>query len=326
MIRSTALTVALFALLAPPASGAGGPVAGSDAGRAGVTGRGIAARYLARPAGDGTLLLAVERRGGAIVKSRFLHDRLVVPAVAYDGSATGLSADGGTLVLAAPREFSRRPRSHFTIFDAPALRRRAVVDLRGDFTLDALSPDGSRLYLIESQSRDGTRYAVRAYDVAARRLLPDPIVDPAEADEPMRGIPISRAMSPGGRWAYTLYDGGGGPHPFIHALDTERGRAKCIDLDDLDRDASYGMVLRVGRDGRIDVRPIDGVASALTVDPRSFAVREPRDAPAPAPAPAAASEGGAPGWLWPAAGVVVLALLAALAVRAGGTPASRRSA
>jgi hypothetical protein len=227
-------------------------------------------------------------------------------------------------VLAAPRKFSRRPRSHFRIFDAQALRRRGVVDLRGDFTLDALSPDGSQLYLIETRSRGGTRYAVRAYDVAGRRLLPDPIVDPAEADEPMRGSPISRAMSPDGRWAYTLYDGADGPHPFIHALDTERGRAKCIDLDDLARDASYGMVLRVRRDGGIHVRPIDGGASVLTVDPRSFAVREPRDAPPPAPA-AAASEGGGPGWLWPAAGVVVLALLAALAVRAGGAPASRHS-
>jgi hypothetical protein len=106
MIRSTVLTVALLALLAPSAAGSGGPVAGSDAGPAGVTGRDIAARFIAQPVRGGTLVLAVERRGGEIVASRFVRDKLIVPAVALDGSSTGLSGDGSTLVLAAPRDFS----------------------------------------------------------------------------------------------------------------------------------------------------------------------------------------------------------------------------
>jgi hypothetical protein len=321
MIRSTALTVALLALLAPSAAGSGGPVAGSDAGPAGVTGRDIAARFIAQPVRGGTLVLAVERRGGKIIASRSVRDKLIVPAVALDGSSTGLSGDGSTLVLAAPRDFSAHPRSRFTILDASRLRSRTSVSLRGDFTLDAISPDGNRLYLVESQSRDGTRYAVRAYDVAAGRLLPDPIVDPAEAEEPMRGNPVSRAMSLDGRWAYTLYDGAGGPHAFIHALDTQRGRAKCIDLDDLSQEDTYPMVLRVGHDGVVHVRPAGGGASVLTVDPRSFAVREPRD---PAPPPPTAATGGGHGWFAPAVGVALLVLLAAFAVRAGA-PALRRT-
>jgi hypothetical protein len=319
MIRSTALTVALLAILAPPAAGSGGPVAGSDAGPAGVTGRDNAARFIAQRVRGGTLVNAVERRGGKIVVARFLRDTLIVPAVALDGSSTGLSGDGSTLVLAAPRDLSAHPRSRFTILDAPTLRGRTRVSLRGDFTLDAISPDGNRLYLIESQSRDGTRYAVRAYDVAERRLLPEPIVDPAEADEPMRGSPVSRAMSPDGRWAYTLYDGARGAHPFIHALDTQRGRAKCIDLDDLSQQDAYPMVLRVGRDGVVHVRPAGGGASVLTVDPRSFAVREPRD-----PAPPAAAAASGHGWVAPAVGAAILALLAALAMRVGA-PALRRT-
>ena len=60
---------------------------------------------------------------------------------------------------------------------------------------------------------------MRAYDLVRGRLLHAPVVDPRETDEKMRGNPISRALSPDGRWAYTLYDGGGGT-PFVHALDT----------------------------------------------------------------------------------------------------------
>ena len=46
----------------------------------------------------------------------------------------------------------------------------------------------------------------------------------------MRGQPLTRATSPDGRWAYTLYDGAG-KEPFIHALDTSTRSARCIDLD-----------------------------------------------------------------------------------------------
>ena len=47
---------------------------------------------------------------------------------------------------------------------------------------------------------------------AAAGSLPEPIIDPPELDEAMRGMPITRAASPDGRFAYTLYDGAG-EHP-----------------------------------------------------------------------------------------------------------------
>ena len=50
----------------------------------------------------------------------------------------------------------------------------------------------------------------------------------------MAGFPQTRATSPDGRWAYTLYEPAERDHPaFIHALDTKRGTAVCIDLDPL---------------------------------------------------------------------------------------------
>jgi hypothetical protein len=280
-----------------------------------VTAPGLASRFTAIRVRGGTLITKTERRGGGLIASRFVHRRLVVSAVALDGAGTGLAANGGTLVLAAPWRFPQR-RSEFVVFDTQRLREHGTITLHGDFTLDAISPDGEMLYLIETTSpRDATRYAVRAYDIGAGRLVPGAIVDPAEADEPMRGNPVARAMSSDGRLVYTLYDGSGGPHPFIHVLDTSRARAKCIDLDALGRDETYGMVLRIGRGGNVNVRPVDGGPAVLTLDPRTWVVRAPRAA---APATPASTPDGGVDTLAILIGAAILALLAAAALRAGG--------
>jgi hypothetical protein len=216
-------------------------------------------------------------------------------------------------VLASPRFTFARRSSRFTILDTERLRRHGTIRLRGDFTLDAISPDGKLLYLIESLSRsDQTRYAVRAYDVEAERLLPEPVVDPAEADEPMRGLPIARASSPDGRWAYTLYDGSGGEHPFIHALDTENATAKCIDLDQLaGRDDFPAFSLRVGPMGAIEVRHLERERPLLVVDPAGFEVRE----PGPPTRSKPVDEDGGSGWPIIAAGLALLGIVSFAASR-----------
>src|SRR5690242_20224470 len=155
MSRLAALTVVVFALSAAPAWGSGGPVVGAgDAGPLGVTADGIGARYVTQPVQGGTLLEAIDRDGGRLIGSRFFHRKLMVPAVAFDGSATGLTADGTTLVLASPL---RGSTTRFTVIDARSLRVRGIVSLRGKFALDAVAPDGGRLYLVELLSADGTR-------------------------------------------------------------------------------------------------------------------------------------------------------------------------
>lgn len=319
MSRFVILTVALFAVAAAPAAGASGVLTGADAGFEGVTARGLGARYVARHVPHGTLLMAIDRRGGRLLQARLIREPLAVSMVAFDGTGTGLSADGGTLVLGSPRITIPRRHSHFAVVDASRLRRVAGFTLRGDFSLDAISPDGNRLYFIELTSPNVTDYRVRAYDLAKGRLLPKPVVDPEEADEPMRGSPISRVLSHDGRWAYTLYDGNG-THPFIHALDTARGRAKCIDLDELaSRQDLMDLRLGVAGGGSVIVR--GGTGPVLAVDPRTFAVTEPRPAAPSSPPP----EDGSSGWLGPAAGLALMALLAAVAIKIGLRPVPRRS-
>jgi hypothetical protein len=118
---------------------------------------------------------------------------------------------------------------------------------------------------------------VRALDPASGRLLPGPIVDPEEPDERMQGSPVSRVSSPDGRWAYTLYTGS--KERFVHALDTVRGRAVCVDLPQLeDLREPFQLRLKLADEGRrILVSSRDakdaGTSPLLEIDTGSFAVR-----------------------------------------------------
>ena len=302
------------------ASADGLPVLGVDVGSTGVTVPGAVTRYVTLRSGPrSTVVARVARDGGRIVRSKILQGTFTIPAVAYDRSASGLSADGRVLVLIQPRLAFPRARTSFAILDARTLRLRRVLQLQGDFSFDAISPSGDRIYLINYLSAsDATKYAVRAYDLRAGRLLPNPVVDPHEADEQMRGQPISRATSPDGRWAYTLYDGNG-KTPFVHALDTSRGTARCIDLDALKgEEYLWGLRLTVRGGGkRLVVR--NGLAPELVVNTKTFAVSK-----APEPAPVA-RQGSSLTWRW-AAGASAVAVAVAAAGLVAATRRHRRPA
>jgi hypothetical protein len=210
------------------ALGNGGPSPGVLRGWTGVLAPGGDVRYVALPAGRSTVVASVRVRGGRVVRFASLLGSFGVPLVAYDGTAGGLSADGRTLVLGSTA-VGFRASSRFAVLNAKSLRREHVVALPGTFSFDALSPDASRLYLVEHLSaRDAVRYRVRAYDLVRGRLLPRPVVDRSSRTAEMRGSPAARVATRDGGWAYTLYLGG--QHPFVHALETRRGEAICIDL------------------------------------------------------------------------------------------------
>lgn len=223
----------------PAAAAADGlPVMGIDGGRAGIPSPDGDTRFVTRKAAANTRVSELRDPNRAVVRSRVVPGRYTIPIVALDSTPSGLSADGRTLVLINPRRTFPRERTAFTVLDARTLRIRTVLRFKGDYSFDALSPNGRWLYLIEYTSRrDPRNYAVRAYDLRAGRMLPKEIVDPTEPDEAMRGFPLTRATTANGRWEYTLYDGGGS-HPFVHALDTVGQKALCLDLDVLEGDSN----------------------------------------------------------------------------------------
>jgi hypothetical protein len=220
----TAAAAAVAAGVAGSAVAAGGPYLGGLQGWDGVIAPRGGKRYVALAAGGRTVVAAVRVDGGRVIRYRALRGTFGVPVVAFDGTAGGVSADGRTLVL-SPAYQARWSR--FAILKAPTLAVRRMVRLRGTFSFDALSPSGRTIYLVEFVSLAGNRYRIRAYDVAADRLLARPVVDKSEPG-PMRGFPMARITGPGGRWVYTLYRQPGGG--FVHALDTARRTAVCIDL------------------------------------------------------------------------------------------------
>ena len=312
------VTVLALALAAPAGAAAKGvPVPGAvDPGPL-VTHDGKF-RFETLPGRRATNVARIATDGGAVQRSRFLGGRFVVPAVALDGSASGLSAGGERLVLIRPRAGFPQPDTRLAILDARTLRTERIVTLDGDFSFDAISPDGRTLYLIQYLSgKDPTDYSVHAYDPDSGRLS-QPIVDPREPGEDMSGFPITRATSPDGRWAYTLYDNQ--EHPFVHALDTERGTARCIDLPEnlagfLQRRPADHVRLTVGSTGRT-LELVEAGRTRAAIDAQSLSVTVPQEA-----RPAPDGDNGP----WPLLGFAALALGlaagAALIVRKRRRPA-----
>jgi hypothetical protein len=347
--------VALLALTYLVATSSAAQAKGLTASVQGATVNGLPYRYVAlapnspygmnstRPTEKFTIVGRIDKRGGRLGRWWYLPGMYSIPAAAYDDRSGGLSADGDTLVLSRFSWIYPPRTTGLAILDTdlhlrhPGVERRHAirrVRLAGGFSFDAISPDGSTIFLIEHLSPVfGGPYRVRALDAKSGKLLPKPIVDPEEPEERMEGVPISRATSPGGRWAYTLYSGYKSQRsyadrayePFIHALDTVVRRAVCIDLPQLEgRQDPFLLALRTDRGGQrlavLNRRPAQGGSHALlTVDTHSFEV----DKPAPV---ATASSGIGP---WPPIAVLgaVAALLAWIGLRhrrtAGEGPAEQ---
>jgi hypothetical protein len=286
MLRFPALIAAYvclsWGLAVPVAGAAGGPIIPAGAyGGSGVTGpSGLPSsefRYLTLDTHDGrSVVEKIATDGGQRVALRSLDGSWALPAVTIGGEASGLSADGSTLVLIQPGYDRRADETRLMALDAdrgPGLRAASEIVLDGRFSFDAISPQGDLLYLVQYENpRDPLDYRVRAYDLATHEFRPGSIVDPEEPDEQMTGQPVARESSPDGRWAYTLY--GGGDETFIHALDTQDATAACIDLPQFGPRALYSLGLAVDAStGNLVVSDRHGPAA--TVDFRTFEVGPP---------------------------------------------------
>ena len=271
MRRLLVLSVAAGALGLLAATGlAAGPSPGVLSGGGGLLAPGGKIRYVSLTSGSASVLSAVRTDNGLVVRSKWFTGPLGIPLVAFDGTTGGLTPDGRTLVLAS----TPNAASQFLVLDAKTFKLRRQVDLNGQWAYDAISPDGRTLYLIQLlPASDGVDYNVRAYDLAAGRLVPGAIVDKREPDEKMTGSPVARATGPGGRWVYTLYARPTSA-PFIHALDSVNRAAVCIDPPYRGSDnALFDLRLTLSKDGKqLLVHPRGGRPS-IVVDTTNFTAR-----------------------------------------------------
>ena len=299
MRRSWLIAICAAGLLAPETAAAGGGPVAPVQGGAGVSTTGGQVNYVAVHAGRDTLVERIRRGDGTVERTRLIQGGYGVPGAAYDGSTTGLSADGSTLVLAA-----RQSGTRLLVLDTETLRVRKRLTLPEFVSVDAMSPDGRLAYVLRypKTRAGGLEYDVMALDLRTGEFRGGPIMDPREPDEQMGGSPLARTMSPDGRWAYTLYSG---EENFVHALDTLKGEARCIDLPGGDFSGQPlrldGTTLWVGRAEKIDLRTFETVEATPTATPRATAT----------PAPAEPGGGGMP-WVPVALGIAVLAGVALL--------------
>jgi DNA-binding beta-propeller fold protein YncE len=325
-LASIAILLLAGAAWSPTSAVADGlPLPVDDVGPSGVVSPDGASRYVTIESGGDTLVERIDTAGGEVAQSVRLKGPYTIPAAALDATPGGLSTDGSTLILISPRVSFPRETTDFVRIETDHFTNPHPFTLDGDFSFDALSPDGQRMYLINYTSpHDPTEYHVRAFDLASERLLPGTVSDPDEEDDEMYGYALSRTTSPDGRWAYTLYMGPN--HPFIHALDTERGAADCIDLDELDPRSLdlYGMRLRTGAGGSYLVIS-NRKTPLLTVDPRTHTVGKiPTDALASAVSRGEASPS-RPSSAGPWIGVGAVGVGLALAALVGVIAVRRRS-
>ena len=293
------VAVAVAVLAAAPSAFADGPIYVTQGG-GGVTSQNGAFHYIAIPNGTGgTLLLKAYTAGTEVYGSMTLPGSWGTALIGNGGEAgQGLSRDGRTLVLESTTG-PLGPSSKFLVVDPTHWKVLKRVTLPGSFTFDALSPDASKMYLIQyTSSRYLTNYIVREYDLRTNRLLPGKIAarDEDGTEKAMAGYALTRTTSSDGRWIYTLYQKPTSGMPFIHALDTVRGVAHCIDLPA--NHGLYNIALSLRNDDRTLVVHWRSGRPWLDVAVGSWEISRP---------PA----GGFP-WTWVGAGIgAALAVLAA---------------
>lgn len=270
MRRALLVVVSLLVLVfAPAALADGGPSPGVMSGWDGVAANGGSVRYVTFPTTSQTVVAAVQRNNGRVVRYAQIDGQWGIPLIAFDGTTDGLTRDQKVLVLAeVPTSPYLRKHSTFLLVNTKRLNVRDRVTLNGDFSFDAMSPDAKTLYLIQHvDARDVSRYVVRAYDLEHGSLEAAAIADKTQAGWVMAGSPATRATSSDGRWVYTLYARPTG-YPFVHVLDAERGVAHCVGVPWRgDQGAIWRMKLSANANGVIIKRSGRTFAS---IDLKSF--------------------------------------------------------
>ena len=223
--RLGSLLVVVGALAIVQSASAAFPAPFAVQGGAGLPSLDGSLHFVTLKTGADTRIAAVNADAKTTVMSRTVAGSFGIAQLTPNGLAGGLFRDGSAFVL---QSTGLKPTSRFMIVGAKDLVPRATIALKGTFGFDALSPDGSKLYLIQHTStQDIQHYIVRAYDLNARKLLPGRVADKTQRSWVMQGWAVDRVSTAGGRWVYTLYANPGG-YPFVHALDTVRGIAHCV--------------------------------------------------------------------------------------------------
>jgi len=142
-----------------------------------------------------------------------------------------LSFDGHWLALRQLGQTSNG--TTIVLVDTQVGKLAQTIHLSGTFDLDAVNPDGSRIYLLERLHDTTGHYYVRLYNVVEHELYSNVIADKSEINDPrMVGTALARQMSSDGKFVYTLYVDTSRNIAFVHVLPLtdQLYFARCLDL------------------------------------------------------------------------------------------------
>jgi hypothetical protein len=176
----------------------------------------------------GNQLEIIDPRTGIVTGSLRLPGAYHLPAATIGGLPGGISPDGSWLVL---QKFdgtgSTVMASHMLVIDTTLAKPPVPIDLKGDFSFDAVSNDGTSVYLIEHVNV--SNYYVRLYHVQTSQLDPQIVFDKSDGIAAMSGLRLSGIPSADGTMLFSVY-ARAHKGAFIHALMLNAPIAFCVDL------------------------------------------------------------------------------------------------
>src|SRR5438094_323867 len=159
--------------------------------------------YTVTPLSGSARLTAIDPGSGRTLAQTTIPAGYALPNFSYAGTSAGLSPNGQWLALTSQGKHADSGLVTNFLVGASSLSDPFLsLQVDGDFSFDALSNDGRSLYLIQKMI-DPNHYQVRLYDISARSLVAQPVVDKREPNEPMEGI-RGAALSADGRTLFAV--------------------------------------------------------------------------------------------------------------------------
>jgi YVTN family beta-propeller protein len=222
------------------------------------------------PAGADTRVMAFDSSSGRQLWSREVDGR-------HEAKVASPGAEMVALGNPRGQDGYLTGRSHTTLMILEqGVGEARAIQLAGNYEPEAFSTDGQSLFVVEYlPPMQPTRYRVRRLDLKTERVVGVYTVD-AELQEAMEGTARVQAASPDGRRLYTLYtvdDGRGTPHAFVHVLDLDELWAHCVDLPhSFGRAPEQTIGISVAPDGKHLYAADTSTGTVAEIDTTSLAV------------------------------------------------------
>jgi hypothetical protein len=232
--------------------------------------------YSATPANKQTTITVTNTQSGSTLRTFAIPGTYTTAGQSY--TTATLSPNGRWLALR--QEVGQT--SNIALVDTQEGRLVKTIKLDKNFYLDAISPAGNQLYLLQYLVDQPGRYYVRLYDTREDKLAQPIIADKSEIEDPrMSGSALTRQIARDGSAVYTLYIDKAHNIAFVHILPLIMENnlsyppyiARCIDLP-VGRSGNllpyYSLALSADGTALYAANGALGIAAKISLEPQFF--------------------------------------------------------